>query len=125
MDYMIFFVLHDISLMEDLLNAWDEVGVGGITILFSTGMARHRNGNGLRDDLPLIPSIEDLMERAQNTNRTFFTIVNGEEMVDRVIAATESVTGDLDLPNTGILAAFPVVRARGLHRKSGEELEEK
>lgn len=124
MEYMIFFVLHDISLMEDLLNAWDEAGVSGITILFSTGLARHRNGGGLRDDLPLIPSLEDLMERAQNTNRTFFTVVNGEEMVDKVIAATESVTGDLDLPNTGILTALPVARVRGLHRKQGEEQEE-
>lgn len=124
MEYMIFFVLHDISLMEDLLTAWDEAGVGGITILFSTGLARHRNGNGLRDDLPLIPSLEDLMERAQNSNRTFFTVVSNEEMMDRVIAATESVTGDLDLPNTGILMALPVARARGLHRKSEEEQEE-
>ncbi|TLN08515.1 hypothetical protein FDZ74_12195 [bacterium] len=118
MDYMIFFVIHDISQMEDLLAAWDAAGVSGITILMSTGLARYRNGGGLREDLPLIPSLEDLLERTQNTNRTFFTIVHGEEMVDKVIAATESVTGDLDLPDTGILAAVPVTRVRGLHRKN-------
>jgi len=121
MDYMVFFVLHDLSRMEDLLSAWDEAGVSGITIMFSTGLARYRNGSGLRDDLPLIPSLDDLLERAQNANRTFFTIVHGDEMVDKVIAATESVTGDLDLPDTGILVALPVARARGLHRKREEE----
>lgn len=117
MDYMIFFVLHDLSKMEDLLTAWDDAGAGGVTILPSTGLARYRNGGVLRDDLPLIPSLEDLIERAQNSNRTFFTIVSGEEMADKIIAATESVIGNLDLPDTGILAALPIARVRGLHRK--------
>ena len=117
MDYMVFFVLHDLSKMEELLFAWDEAGVSGITIMFSTGLARYRNGSGLRDDLPLIPSMDDLLERAQNANRTILTIVHGDEMVDKVIAATESVVGDLDLPETGILAAVPIARVRGLHRK--------
>jgi hypothetical protein len=116
MEYMVFFVLHDISLMEDLLNAWDELGVSGITILFSTGLARHRHENGLRDDLPLIPSLEGLFERAQNTNRTLFTVVSGDDMVDKIIAATESVTGNLDQPNTGILTVLPIARVRGLRR---------
>lgn len=116
MDYMVFFVLHDVSRMQDLLTAWEEAGVGGITILLSTGLVRYRNGGGLREDLPLIPSLEDLLERTENTNRTFFTIVDGEEMVDKVIAATEAVTGNLDLPETGILAALPVARVRGLNR---------
>ena len=117
MDFMVFFVLHDVSRMQELLTAWEEAGVGGITILLSTGLARYRKGGGLREDLPLIPSLEDLFERTQNTNRTFFTIVHGEEMVDKVIAATEAVTGDLNLPDTGILAAMPVARVRGLKSK--------
>ncbi len=117
MDYLVLFVMHDINLLEDMLDAWDKTGVGGITILPSTGLARHRKGGILRDDLPLIPSMEDLIKHAQNLNRTLLTIVSGEEMVDRVIAATESVAGDLDLPDTGILVVLPLARVRGLHRK--------
>ncbi len=121
MDYMVVFVLHDVSRMEELLNAWEEAGVSGITILLSTGLARYRSGGGLREDLPLIPSLEDLLERTENTNRTFFTIVRGDEMVDKVIEATERVTGDLNLPETGILAALPVARVRGLDRVKEDE----
>ena len=40
--------------------------------------------------------------------------------LQKVIAATESVVGDLDLPETGILAAVPIARVRGLHRKREE-----
>lgn len=55
--------------------------------------------------------------RAENQNRTLFTIVATEEWVDKVIAATQAITGDLNLPNTGFLVVLPVIRAYGLDRK--------
>jgi hypothetical protein len=39
--------------------------------------------------------------------------------LDKVIAQTELIVGDLDLPGTGILVVLPVVRALGLHRMDG------
>ena len=45
--YMILFVLHDTSKEEDILDAWDSVGVTGITILPSTGLARVKNSAAL------------------------------------------------------------------------------
>lgn len=119
--YTILFVLHDTELLDSILNAWDDAGVSGVTILASTGLKRFQDRVGLREDIPLIPSLDDLMERFQATNRTLFTIVNSEEMVDKVVAATESVTGDLDLPNTGILVVLPVARAYGLNRRDSED----
>jgi len=38
--YFILFVLHDLSNMKDLLHAWEEAGVKGATVLFSTGLGR-------------------------------------------------------------------------------------
>ena len=115
--YMIIFVLHDPGNMDAVLNAWDEAGVGGITILPSTGLARFRAKGAWRDDLPLIPSLEDFHEHTEKLNRTLMTIVKDDEMVDKVVAATERVIGDLDLPNTGIMAVIPLSRAFGLNRK--------
>ena len=118
MIYLILMVLHDTTCLDDILTAWEESGVSGITILPSTGLARLRQKNALRDDLPLIPSIEDILQHAENSNRTLFTIVHGEELVDKVVAATQAITGDLNLPNTGILVVLPVARAYGLDRKT-------
>ncbi len=117
--YLILFVLHNTGALDDVLNAWEEAGVSGITILPSTGLARMRQKGALRDDLPLIPSLSDLLEHVEHMNRTLFTIVDGDEMVDRVVAATEQVVGELDLPDTGILTVLPVARAYGLHRRNG------
>lgn len=114
--YMIFFVLHNPELLEQVLNAWEEAGVGGVTILPSTGLARIRAKGTWRDDIPLFPSLEDFQEHLQNLNRTLITIVENDAMVDKVVAATQRVTGDLNLPNTGILSVLPVVRSYGLNR---------
>jgi len=114
--FFILFVLHDTDALNDVLTAWEECGVSGVTILPSTGLARFRHKGGLREDLPLIPSLDDLTEHLENTNRTLFTIVNDQAMVDRVLAATEAVTGNLDLPDTGILVVLPVAQVKGLNR---------
>lgn len=114
----ILFVLNDPGLLDDIITAWEETGVGGITILPSTGMARIRDKAAWRDDLPLIPSIDDFHDYVESFNRTLFTIVKSDEMVDKVIAATEKVTGDLNDPNTGILITLPVARYKGIIRNS-------
>jgi hypothetical protein len=113
----ILFVLHDNSCLDEILNAWEVTGASGITILPSTGLACLRQKSPLRDDLPLIPSLEDLVERVENASRTLFIIVKNEDMVDRIVAATQKITGDLILPNTGILVVLPVLHAYGLDRQ--------
>ena len=114
--FMILFVLHDPEKLDDILTAWEEAGVSGVTILPSTGLARHKKDSALRDDLPLIPSMDEIMEHLVNLNRTLFSLVNDQTMVDKVVAATESVTGNLNLPNTGILVVLPVAQCYGLNR---------
>jgi nitrogen regulatory protein P-II 1 len=117
--YLILFVLHNPEKVPELLDAWEDVGVSGVTILHSSGLGRVRSSNrtGLRDDLPLIPSLEALLNHEEYFSRTIFSIVEGEQMVDKLIEATERVIGDLSRPNTGLLVALPVVRAVGLEKQ--------
>lgn len=119
MMYMILFVLHDTGKMKDVLEKWEEAGVTGITVFPSTGIGRLRAADMLREDLPLMPSLEDLVEAPEKFNRTLITLVDGEDMVDQVVAATEEVVGRLEDPNTGIIAVMPLSRAYGLHRNTG------
>ena len=117
MSSMVWFVLHDAGLLPDVLSAWKDSGVQGITILPSTGLRRLEESNALRDDIPLIPSLEDLLGDEETLNRTLFSIVDNDEMVTKVVKATEAIVGDLDKPNTGILCVFPISRVYGLNRK--------
>lgn len=119
--YMVMFVLHDPCNLREVLEAWDAAGVKGITIFPSTGLRRLQTLDVLREDIPLIPSLEDLIQQEERLNRTLFTVVEGDEMVEKVVKATESVIGDLNLPNTGILTVMPVVKAYGLNRITSED----
>src|SRR5687767_15525786 len=94
--YLILLVLNDPDRLEDLLIAWEEIGVQGATVLFSTGLGRIRELDGWRDDMPLIPSLRDFYELPENMNRTILTIVKDEAQVDAVVTVTKKVVGDLD-----------------------------
>ncbi len=121
MNSMIWFVLHDASLLADVLEAWKEAGVLGITLLPSTGLRRLEDTNTLRDDIPLIPSIEDLVSDEETLNRTLFTIVDNDAIIDKVVEVTQKIVGDLNLPNTGILCVIPLGKVYGLNRKPAIE----
>jgi hypothetical protein len=111
---VVVFVLDCLEQCPDLLSAWKEAGAEGITILESTGLRRVQAA--MRDDLPLMPSLRDLLAGQETHHRTLFTVVPDDTTVDRIVAATEGVVGDLSRPNTGFLFVVPVSRALGLQK---------
>lgn len=115
--FCILFVLHDNERLEEILNAWEEAGAPGVTILPSSGLERFRNSRPYNEDMPLLPSLDDFFNLSEVHNSTLFSVVSDEQIVDRIVAATEKVTGDLNQPDSGILFVLPVARAYGLHRK--------
>ena len=114
--FMIMFILNDPDRCQEVLDAWDQAGAPGITILRSTGLGRIRDRMGLKDDIPLMPSLEDFFQTEENLHRTLIAIVRGRPLVDRILEATRSTLGDLNAPNTGILVVLPVLEAYGLDR---------
>jgi hypothetical protein len=117
--YLILLVLNNPDQLENLLIAWEEKGIRGATVLFSTGLGRIRQLKGWRDDMPLIPSLSDFYRIPENLNRTIFTTVSSEAEVDAILAATKSVVGDLDEEETGLLLVLPVSRAYGVDKRKG------
>ncbi len=113
---MVMFVLDEADFCHDVLNAWEEAGIFGVTILDSSGLGRVRE-LGVRDDIPLIPSLSDLFKNSETQHRTLFTVVEGEEQIESIVKATESVVGSLDQPNTGFLFAMPVSHVYGRSKR--------
>ena len=114
--YMITLVLHNPDLLEETLAAWRAVGIHRATILFSMGIGQAHQKGGLRDDIPLIPSLDDFYEIPESLGRTVFAIVRDESMISQILAATQSVIGDLNQPKTGILFVTPISHAYGLEK---------
>jgi hypothetical protein len=114
--YLILLVLNNPDLLENLLIAWEEKGVQGATVLFSTGLGRIRELDSWRDDMPLIPSLSDFYQAPENMNRTIFTTAKDDAEVDAIVAATIEVVGDLDERETGLLLVLPVASAYGVNK---------
>lgn len=107
-------VLDDVEQCPSILDAWNKAGVTGITILESTGQARLRRA--MRDDLPLMPSLRDLLAGSEMHHRTLVSVVGDDEVLERAIAATQETIGDLESHDTGVLFVVPVTRVIGLKR---------
>ena len=107
MFYLVVFVLNDPQLCSTLLDAWEEAGIRGVTILESSGLGRIREA-GIREDLPLMPNLSDIFKNSETRHRTLFTLVNSQEKIDTIVKATESIVGNLENENTGLLFAVPV-----------------
>ncbi len=113
MYFMVMLILHKVDECADILDAWESVGVGGITILETSGLGRARK-KGMGRNFPLMPSLSDFLKTPEDHHRTLFTVVQDESWVDKLIEVTESILGDMEEPNNGVIFVLPVARAHGL-----------
>ena len=115
MAYLVALVLDDPGKCRDILDAWEAAGANGITILESTGLGRVRRAV-LRDDLPLMPSLQGLLRREESSHRTLFSVVEGQDKVDALVRTTLAIIGDLSQPHTGLLFVVSLLQVFGVHK---------
>jgi nitrogen regulatory protein PII len=115
MYFQVVFVLDNPDQCRDILDAWENAGIRGVTILESSGLGRVRRA-GIRDDLPLIPSLSDIFLNKETQHRTLFTVVKSQSQIEAIVKATKSVVGDLEQPDTGFLFVVPVSQVYGISK---------
>jgi nitrogen regulatory protein P-II 1 len=118
--FMIMYILDDPKYLSDVLRAWKEAGSSGVTIFDTTGTGT-LNRRGYRDDLPLIPSLIDLLSQQDAEHKTLVTIVDDEATADRIFQVTQDIVEDFTKPNTGLLCVVPVLKAVGLNKSPRAE----
>ncbi|MFZ6027505.1 MAG: hypothetical protein ACOYYS_07290 [Chloroflexota bacterium] len=106
--YMIMFVLDNPDLLDEVLKAWEAVGIRGATIVESTGIQRLRH-----QSVPMRFFFQSL-EPVEKGHLTLFVIVASEALAQDCLHATEQIVTDLDGPNTGVFAAWPLAVVRGV-----------
>jgi hypothetical protein len=112
MAQLLVLVLDDPALLDRVLEAWLDAGVGGITVLDSTG-AEGARGRASGNDLPTFLGFCRRSRTDQHSDYTLFTVTDAET-IKRVVPATEAIVGDLNAPHTGILFTLPVNQVWGL-----------
>lgn len=114
MAQLLILVVHDPVKLDEVLRVWLEAGASGMTIFDSSGWAQQLEDGGLRDDLPLFPSVRSVLMGDERTNRTLMSVIGDEVDIQQLIEKTEQVLGSLDDHDTGIMMVLPVSEVRGL-----------
>ncbi len=112
--YMVMLVLDVADRLDAVLDAWDAAGVRGATIAETTGVHRRRVRRG---HVAARYALGGMGPTGEEGNYTLWAIVPDEETARRCLAAAEGVIGDLDGPNTGVLAAWPLAVVKGVSRQ--------
>lgn len=106
---LIVFVLNREELLEQVLEAYAEVGIAGGTILDSEGMGRF-----LTYEVPLFAGFKEFMKGNKPYNKTIISVVREESPIPRLHALLDEICGGLGNPGTGVLFTLPVDWAVGL-----------
>jgi hypothetical protein len=104
-------VLYNLNHFEEILAAWHDAGAAELTIIDGLG-TRLPQEQARRDDLPILPTIRDLLQSDDAPRRVIFAAVP-DETVDRLVQVTERILGDLRERGNGIFVALPLARVVG------------
>lgn len=109
----LFLVLNETDFLEDILEAFIEIGVKGATIVDSQGMGRALVTHS-DQHIPMFGYLRNLMDDAHPYNKTIFTVLDSQELVDKVVKTVNDVVGDIDRPGVGFIFTMPVGSVYGI-----------
>jgi nitrogen regulatory protein PII len=64
--------------------------------------------NGQIVDIPLFGSLKNIIEGSHPYNKTIFSVIESEELVDKVASAVKEVMDDSTKPGSGFMFSVPV-----------------
>jgi len=111
MPSLLVLVLYNLSHFEEVLAAWHDAGAMELTIIDGLG-TRLPSEQVRREDLPILPSIRDLLQADDAPRRIIFAAVP-DALIDPIVAVTERILGDLRERGNGVLVVLPVSRVVG------------
>jgi nitrogen regulatory protein PII len=109
--YLLVFVLENNELLPEILEKLFDAGVKGTTVLNSVGMGRLLAQYGKSS--PVGQVVKEKLRKGNYTNKTLFAVINAESLLNNAIDAIQSVVGDLEKPDTGILFTIKLDRVIG------------
>ncbi len=105
---LIILILNHEEYLEEILEAFVELGVSGATILDSLGM-----GRVLAHDIPIFAGFRNLLQDTRPGNKTIM-VAAPDDKVNALIQAIEYIIGNLDEPGNGVFLSLPIAEHKGI-----------
>ena len=108
--YLLVMVLDNAEHLNDILDAWRNAGVPGITILESTGVNRVLERQ--QADVAFA-GFSQIFGGGRVGHNTIFSIIDDLTLAETAVVETEKLIGNMNQPHTGLIFAVPVTKAWG------------
>lgn len=107
----LFIVLNKLEYLDDILDMFLDVGVKGATILDSQGM-----GRAIGEHDAVFGVIRSMIDGARPFNKTIFTVIEDEEVLDKAVKGVQDILGEISDPGVGMMFTMPVGEVYGMAR---------
>ena len=108
-------VLNHTEYLDPILENMLKEGIGGGTILDSTGMMRELDTDE-NNDLPMFGLLRHMLNPDRKQSKTMFAVMK-DEKIPQMMAIIDRVTGGLHRPDTGVAFAVPLSFVEGVEKK--------
>lgn len=114
---VLFLVLNKTEYLDDILDAFVDIGITGATIIDSQGM-----GSAMTDvnstEEPFFGVLKNMLEDSRPYNKTIFTVIKDDELLKKAVNKVKEIVGDIYEPGVGIMFTVPVGNTYGFSSKN-------
>lgn len=109
---VLFVVLNKTEYLEDILDAFVDIGITGATILDSQGMGSAMTDvNSTKE--PFYGVLKNMFEDSRPYNKTIFTVINDDKLLEKAVDKVKDIVVDIYEPGVGIMFTVPVGNTYG------------
>lgn len=103
--YLLIAVINDEDLLDELLTGWLDIGITGATVAETTDLLQL-----LSHHVPIFAGLRSLTTGGAQHNRTIFTAIDDNDIVDKAIAYLETLLKTTEKSHQGIYFVVPLLR---------------
>ena len=101
--HLLFAVIENEDLLDDLITGWMDLGISGATVIETTGALQL-----ITQHVPIFAGLRSLTSGGGRHNKTIFTAIKTQELLDSAIAFLEDLFRSTGKPNQGVYFAVPL-----------------
>ncbi len=101
--YLLFAVIENEDLLDELITGWLDLGISGATVIETTGAIQL-----ISQHIPIFAGLRSLTSGGGRHNKTIFTALDSEALLNAAIAFLESLCEQTGKPHQGVYFAVPI-----------------
>ena len=101
--YLLFAVIENEDLLDDLITGWMDLGVSGATVIETTGALQL-----ISQHIPIFAGLRSLTSGGGRHNKCIFTVIQTDALLNSAVAFLENLCKKTEKPHQGVYFVTPV-----------------